>query len=174
MDSEWVERLYNEQAVNLVRYLRAHTDNLQDAEDLMQDTFLSVDKHKAEFDSSRCDEVAWLYIIAKRKLISWYRTQKPCVSLDIDKNDDDEQGWRFAPEPSVNPVEEAVKLMADREEVAEALEVLDERSRQVVVLKYFEDMNDEQIANQLELSISNVRVIRNRALIKMREKCNDR
>jgi len=167
MDSAWVEKLYNEQAGNLVRYLKSHTGNLQDAEDLMQDTFLSVDKYKAEFDATRCDEVAWLYIIAKRKLISWYRLKKPNYSFDAEVETED-GAFRPFEEPSVSPVDAAVELMALREQVADALEVLDERSRQVVVLKYFEDMNDDEIATQLDISVSNVRVIRSRAMLKMR------
>ena len=173
MDSAWVEKLYYEQAGNLLRYLKAHTGNLQDAEDLMQDTFLSVDKHKAEFDPSRCDEAAWLYIIAKRKLISWYRLKKPNCSLDAEMDSED-GSFRPFDEPSVSPIDAAVELMTMREDVADALELLDERSRQVVVLKYFDDMNDEEIAAQLDISVSNVRVIRNRAMLRMRGNINGR
>jgi len=173
MDSAWVEKLYNEQSGNLVRYLKGHTGSQQDAEDIMQDTFLSVDKHKAEFDAARCDEVAWLYIIAKRKLISWYRSRKQDYSLD-ESPDEADGAFRVFEEPSVSPVDAAVRLMEMREQVAEALSVLDERSRQVVVLKYFNDMNDEEIAARLDTSVSNVRVIRNRAMLKMRGSINDR
>ena len=164
MSREWVEELYNKYYMTVFRYLLRHIDSREDAEDIMQETFLSIDRHKAEFDPSRCDELAWIYIIAKRKLYSYYRSRK--ISRSIDDMEDYEQ-------PSCNYVEEAMEMMSIRNRVAGLLELLDERSRQVVVLKYFDGLEDKNIAEILNITPVNVRVIRNRAMARMRDNDNE-
>ena len=76
MDSTWVEHLIEAYSSDLMKYLQGHVRSREDAEDLLQDVFMSVYEHCGEFDASRCNEQAWLYIIAKRKLVSYYRANK--------------------------------------------------------------------------------------------------
>ena len=73
MDEQWIEHLMLEYSAALLKYLMHHTSSREDAEDILQEVFLSCHRHAAEFDPSRCNEQAWLYIIAKRKLISYYK-----------------------------------------------------------------------------------------------------
>lgn len=53
--------------------------------------------------------------------------------------------------------------------IAEILEVLDDRSREILNLTYFEGFSAPQIAQQLNLKTSHVRVLRFRALELLRE-----
>jgi len=164
MNEAWVTELYNRNAPKLLRYLYSHTNNMSDAEDILQDTFVSIFKHAENFDPERCNEEAWIYIIAKRKLISYYRAKKDQTSLD---EMEDFQLLELSEEA------EASRLMERRELVAEALATLDERSREVVVLTYFDDLDDGAIAERIGVSEGNVRVIRSRALMKMRSAALD-
>jgi RNA polymerase sigma factor (sigma-70 family) len=60
-------------------------------------------------------------------------------------------------------------LMACRQAVAQALSKLDERSRNVIVLRYIKGLSPDETAKLLNLSSGNVRVIQSRALDKMKK-----
>ena len=158
MDEQWIEHLADEYSSSLLRYLMHHTDSREDAEDLLQEVLLSCHKHAAEFDPERCNEQAWLYIIAKRKLVSYYRAKKDQVSLD-------------AMEPDLTPgrddMAKAVNVMACRQTLAQALSRLDERSREIIILRYLKGLSPEETAKRLGLSAGNVRIIQSRTLAKM-------
>ena len=61
----------------------------------------------------------------------------------------------------------AVHLMHCREVAAEVIKTLDERSRQIILLRFFEEKSHEEIADLLDLTTGNVRVIQSRALKQM-------
>lgn len=65
---------------------------------------------------------------------------------------------------------EAPKTLAlDEDKLAACLQALAERERTVVVLMFFADKPGDEVAKELELSAGNVRVIRHRALTRLRE-----
>ena len=158
MDSSWVEHLINEYSSALLRYIRQHTTNAEDAEDILQDVFISVYEHASEFDETKCNEQAWLYIIAKRKLIDYYRKKKGERSLD------EMEDWEI---PGDDSMAKATNIISARQSIANALAQLDERSRAIVIHKYFDGMSAEEIAAKMNLSIANVRTILSRALDSM-------
>jgi RNA polymerase sigma-70 factor (ECF subfamily) len=69
--------------------------------------------------------------------------------------------------PEAVDVPEPLSLDADR--LAACLQALAERERTVVVLTFFADKSGDELANELGLSAGNVRVIRHRALARLRE-----
>ena len=161
MDEQWVERLVEENRSALLAYFRRHLSGREDAEDLLQEVFLSCYRHRESFDPARCSEKAWLYVIAKNRLRQYYRDTKQTVSLD-------EMSENGA-EPADSAAQEAAGLMECRDAVARLLLTLDERSRTVLVLRYFEGLDSQQVAERMGLSPVNVRVIQSRALNALRE-----
>ena len=160
MKDQWITRLMQEHSDNLLRFLLSHTNNREDAEDLMQDVFTSCYKAQDRFDSTKCSEVAWLFIIAKNRLKNYYRDKKNNVSLDaIDVEQKDEKDY----------VAQAVHLMHCREVAAEAIKKLDERSQKIIMLRFFEEKSHDEIAQIMNLTTGNVRVIQSRALKQMEE-----
>ena len=61
----------------------------------------------------------------------------------------------------------------DTDKLAACLEALAERERTVVVLTFFADRSGDEVATELGLTAGNVRVIRHRALVRLRA-CMDR
>lgn len=158
MDGQWVEHLISEYSSGLLKYLVSHCHSHEDAEDILQDVFISVYEHCEEFDPVKCNEQAWLYIIAKRKLVSYYRKYKMQDSID------EMEDYQL---PGEDPMAEAANVMACRQAVARGLMKLDERSRDVVVLRYFEEKSYSEIAQIVGITESNARVICSRALTEM-------
>ncbi len=73
---------------------------------------------------------------------------------------------RFGPE--LAPTTPAASVPVDLERLGRCLERLKERERSVVVLSFYEEAGSEQIATELGLSPGNVRVVRHRALERLR------
>jgi RNA polymerase sigma-70 factor (ECF subfamily) len=66
-------------------------------------------------------------------------------------------------------VEMPEPLPLERDKLAACLQALAERDRTVVALTFFADKSGDEVAKELELSPGNVRVIRHRALARLRE-----
>ena len=66
-------------------------------------------------------------------------------------------------------VEVSEPFMLDADKLAVCLQALAERERTVVVLTFFADRPGNEVAKELGLSAGNVRVIRHRALLRLRE-----
>ena len=158
MKEQWITRLMQEHSESLLRFLSTHTDNREDAEDLMQEIFTSCYKAQDRYDSSKCSEVAWLFVIAKNRLKNYYRDKKTSTSLDaieIEQRD------------PTDYMGKAVHLMYCRNVAAEVIKTLDKRSQQIIILRFFEEKSHEEIADILNLTTGNVRVIQSRALKQM-------
>ena len=160
MNEQWTTHLIQEYSDGLLRYLSMHTDCKEDAEDLMQDVFASCYKARDSFDSSRCSEQAWVFVLAKNRLKNYYRDKKANISLD---------SFEYEKEDPVDYMTQAVNTMRCREIAAEVIKTLDERARKIIILRFFEEKSHEEIGEILGLSTGNVRVIQGRALKKMEE-----
>jgi RNA polymerase sigma-70 factor, ECF subfamily len=64
---------------------------------------------------------------------------------------------------------EAPEPFLDGDRLAQCLQALAERERSVVTLSFFADKDGDEVASDLGLSAGNVRVIRHRALTKLRQ-----
>lgn len=161
MDNQWVEHLVQNNRSVLLAFLQRHVANREDAEDLLQDVFMACYRHKDSFDPARCSETAWLYVIAKNRLKQYYRDQKPVSSLEeLADNGQEPADWS---------AQEAANLMECRDLVAKLLLTLDERSRTVLILRFFQELDSQQIAQRMGLSPVNVRVIQSRAISSLRQ-----
>ena len=161
MDDQWVEQLFCSNRNALLGFLLRHAASLEDAEDLLQDVFMACCRHKDDFDPTRCSETAWLYVIAKNRLKQYYRDQKPVSSLEeLAENGQELPDWSSR---------EAAEVMQCRDLVAKLLLTLDERSRTVLILRYFQQLDSQQIAQRMGLSPVNVRVIQSRAIASLRQ-----
>lgn len=70
---------------------------------------------------------------------------------------------------STGPVAAAEPETLGAERVAECLQTLGERERSVVVLSFYGDLSSSQVAKELGLSAVNARVIRHRAVERLRQ-----
>lgn len=137
------DRLYNV----LVRF----TGSPEDARDITQDALVQA---LVKLDRFRRDSAffTWLYRIALNRAVSVGRKRRERVSLDGLH----EQG---APEPrSGGPRPEASALECERAElVHKALAELAEEHRQVLVLREFDGLDYQQIAEIVETAVGTVR-----------------
>ena len=159
------EEAYRENYLPVYNYIHKHITNEADAEDLTANVFVMAYKAWDRYDPERCPVRAWFYIIASNLLKNFYRDQEKHKE---DRSLDSEDSLP-SDEPGDDSFAEAQRIMALREVIAEAVEILDEREKQIIINKFFHDMTNAELSKALMISEGNVRVISTRALKKMKK-----
>ena len=124
------------------------------AEDAIQEIFLRLWQHAAQFDSRRGTFAAWFTAIARHHLVHELRREGMRRRMDAAT----ELGDVLAAAPSPEPLpDEAAFEREDAAALRRALRLLPEEQRQVVVLAYFTGLSQSQIADQLALPLGTVK-----------------
>jgi RNA polymerase sigma-70 factor (ECF subfamily) len=152
----------------LMRYLLYLTGNREMAEDLFQEVWMRVLVRGAQYNGNARFET-WLFTIA-RNLVIDQRRKRTMSSLDelVEGASEDDRAMSFeiaADEPT--PFDHFSR-MENRERIAAALLQLDTLHREVLVLRFHEELSLEEIAKVTQAHLSTVksRLYRGLAMIK--------
>lgn len=144
--------------------------NEADAEDVVQETFLSAFKGIDQFDG-RAELRTWLYRIAHNVALMRLRRAKMGL-VSIDEASDPEDGapvpqvlfdWCCLPEPEMDKAEV-------RAELEQALHEMPEKLRAVFVMREVEGLSTQAAAEALEVSAEVVKTRLRRARLWLRER----
>jgi len=153
-DSELLDHLIELYQHRLLRYLLFLTGKREVAEDLFQETWMRVLLRGAQYNGkARFD--TWLFTIARNLVIDLSR-KRTMASLD-EMSDTSEDGRAFeiaAEGPS--PLEQ-FQIRENRAEVAQVLLKLEANYREVLVLRFHEEMSLEEIASVTRAPLSTVK-----------------
>lgn len=153
-------KLYLKYLDAIFRYLYFRLNQNEElAEDLCETVFLKALKHLPDFDENKGTFKAWLYAVARNSVNDYYR-QKPTVSLS--QNPD-----LIADGP--NREENLLQEKEDQNDLKEALNLLTDEQKQVLTLKYIEEMPYEEIAKILNKREDAVRAVSHRALKRLKK-----
>ncbi len=162
MDREF-ETYYNKYYLTVYGYFVKKIHMVEEAEDLTMDVFLKCWNKFSEFDKNKASFGTWLFVIANNRLKNYYRDRKDIIVAD------DTTLKLIAEEGSEDELLDVEYYHSMRRYIAKALELLPESQRQVIVLKYYKGLNANEIAERLELSPGNVRVLLSRGIARMRK-----
>jgi RNA polymerase sigma-70 factor (ECF subfamily) len=124
------------------------------AEDATQETFLRVFQHLNRYDQKR-PFATWLLSIAAHYCIDRLRRRKFAM-FSIDEEDDDGASFELPDPDSPQPENESVKKET-RERVYALLQELDATDRAAVIMRYWYDYSEAEIAESLRLTVSAVK-----------------
>jgi RNA polymerase sigma-70 factor (ECF subfamily) len=144
--------------------------NPQDAEDVLQNTFLSALTHLSGFEG-RSSISTWLYRIAANEALMLIRKKKPEMNLDDaegDGNDEDLKPTQIV-DWSARPEDELLSGEA-RKVLDEAVQTLPESMRIVFHLRDVEGLSIKETADALNLTETNVKTRLLRARMYLRER----
>jgi len=150
-DSDAFRVLVERHGRSLFRLAFRMTGNEQDAEDVVQESFLRAYKQLARFDD-RASFGTWLYRIAANCSLDLLRSRKR-------RSEHQEQAADAGPEvedavvslPSADPSPERLALSGEvRERLTEAMNDLSATERTAFVLRHFEGMCVEDVSRVLE------------------------
>lgn len=141
----------------------------QDAEDVLQNTFLSALTHLPKFEG-RSSLSTWLYRIAANEALMLIRKKKPEVNLDdvqAGENDEDLLPTQFV-DWSALPEDELLSGEG-KKALDSAIETLPESMRIVFLLRDVEGLSIKETADALNLTETNVKTRLLRARMLLRE-----
>ena len=152
----------------LLRYLLYLSGNREQAEDLFQEVWMRVLVRGAQFNGQARFET-WLFTIARNLLID-QRRKRTMSSLDelIDGKGDDDRPMAFEiTDGEPTPFDHFANL-EDCKRIAGAMLELDTLHREVLVLRFHEELSLEEIAKVTRAPLSTVksRLYRGMAMIK--------
>src|ERR1700735_2014248 len=154
----------------LLRYLLYLTSNREMAEDLFQEVWMRVLVRGAQFNGqARFD--TWLFTIA-RNLVIDQRRKRTMSSLDelFEGGSEDDRPMTFEIADGEPTPFDSFSNLEDRERIATAMMQLDTLHREVLVLRFHEELSLEEIAKVTRAPLSTVksRLYRGLAMIKPR------
>ena len=154
--------LFNRFAPRVKSYLTRLGASAAAAEELAQETMLSVWRKAAQFDPARAGASTWIFTIARNLRIDALRKERP-QPLEEDPTD-------VAPEPAAD----AVVFAAERDvRVRAALKVLSPEQAEVIELSFFTEAAHSEIAERLGLPLGTVKSRLRLAMTRLRSLLED-
>src|SRR6266536_1357997 len=151
--------LYDHYVERVYRYLYFRTGRHPEAEDLTEQVFLKAWEAIGRYRWQGRPFLAWLYRLAHNAHIDHVRSQRPTTSLTNDERPLD----LASPSASVE-----LGRALDAEVIAGALAELTIEQQQVIVMKFIEGLDNEQIAQLMDKREGAIRALQMRALMSMR------
>ncbi len=164
-DPELLDQLIEQYQFRLFRYLLYLTSNRERAEDFFQETWIRVLERGHQYDGKFKFE-AWLFTIARNLVIDWQR-QRKVQSLDALTDPAQEQPLQIADSRQASPLNAAISDEQDSA-IRASLEQISLIYREVVVLRFHEELQIDEIAAVMRLPISTVKTRLYRGLEAMR------
>lgn len=151
-----IDEIYAQYYDKVLGYINRKIGNLTVAEDLCSDVFLKVVEKLDTFDETKASLSTWLYTIARNRVTDYFRTRRVF----------DEVPETLSAEGSV---EDSLLNSELLETLAAALEDMEERQRDIIILRYYSGLSLKEIAERLRISYAYVKVLQNKALASLRK-----
>lgn len=149
---------YHAHLKSIFRYIYYRTGQEKtDAEELTQEVFMRTWAYLNHHERSIEDIRAFLFQVARHVIADRWRKHKPSIALDEMK-------------PSEEPrVEHRSDAAVDMIIIEQYLLLLSEKHREVLTLRFINDMTTEETGKVLGMTANHVAVLTNRALNKLRK-----
>ncbi len=152
--------IYEIFAERIYRYIYLKVSNKEIAEDLTQQVFIKAWEAIGDFKFKNNPFSSWLYSIARNSVTDFYRKKKPDFSLDeeikIDLFDEKDLNEELINKEEVdNILKKIYQLPSDQKEL--------------LILRFVEDLSYEEIAKIMNKTPLNLRVIQHRALNRLKK-----
>ena len=135
------EALLAENRHAVERYVRYRVHSAADAEDILQETYITAFRRFDRLRSKACFK-AWLTTIARHKCTDYYRKHRDVMNLEDLAETELVQSRFGLTEPS---------------DVMDTIDGLEGNDRQILILYYFEEMKQSDIAHRLDIPLGTVK-----------------
>lgn len=154
-DEAAFERLYGEFANRAYRYVYGRTGQADLAEDITAEVFAGLVDGLQTYRVPDQDVLprftGWFYRVVHNRMVDWLRKQR--------REEELEEGTAVGA-----AVSRSLERTLLREELGQALTQLTEEQRQVIVLRFYEELSLAEVAELMEKSVEAVKGLQKRAL----------
>ncbi len=157
----------------IANFIGASVRNSSDAADLTQETFLRAYAHLGSFNPSLGKFSTWLYHIARNVVRTHLGKQQRRPATQEMPEDQTLENFIADSSRDSDPAEGILRSEAERE-LRAALAELPERTRTVLALRYFDNLEYHAIAGALGLSLGNVKTLIHRGKIALAQRMRNR
>ena len=157
----------------IANFIGAGVRSPSDVADLTQETFLRAYAHLGTFNPELGRFSTWLYHIARNVVRTFLgRSQRRPVPAELGEERTLENMLADV-SADADPIGGVLRAEAESE-VRAALADLPERTRTVLALRYYDNMDYQSIATQMGLSLGNVKTLIHRGKLALAQKFRDR
>jgi RNA polymerase sigma-70 factor (ECF subfamily) len=158
-DSQHFAILVDRYVPKLTHYIRRRSSATpHDIDDLLQNIFIKVWRNINEYDTSLLFS-SWIYRIAHNEMIDWYRREKRRATLSLDDDAQSIVSKLFTEEDLVT----RYSTEEQKQHIVKTLNKLDEKYKEILLLRFFDDKSYEEIGDILKIPPGTVAVRINRA-----------
>lgn len=166
-DKNRLEYIFDTYYDKVYAFLYFRVRNTALAEDLASQTFLKVAENHNSYNPEKGAMSTWIFTIALNRLRSNYRACKSGETIDLEDMENLHADTNVETEIETNETKAALLRLLDD---------LNERQRSIVTLKYYGEFSNKEIGGILNISVTNVSTILNRAIKKLKsmlEQCDE-
>jgi RNA polymerase sigma-70 factor (ECF subfamily) len=166
-DPETLDDLIDRHQHRLMRYLIHLTRRREAAEEVFQETWLRVLERGRQYDG-RASFATWLFTIARNLVIDHARKKKALSLEDLGESARPGPAWEMAHTSQDSPFDAAAGR-EQAEHLGSAVLQLPAVYREVMVLRFQEDLKLEEIARVVDAPLSTVKARLYRGLAALRD-----
>lgn len=158
-DAGVISELYERYHQGIFRYLYYCVGDLQTAEDLTSDVFVRMLRSIQHYEVKQASFDAWIFQIARNLAIDHHRRKKQQNHLHLEDV--------HLQEPSLDNIHNDSRL--DSQILMQALNQLNDAQRDVIILRFINQVPLSQAANLLRKSEDSVKALQRRGLAALRQ-----
>lgn len=152
---EFKAKIYSDYHKKVLSYLTGKVNDSYLAEDICSDVFLKVYEKLDSFDETKASVSTWIFTITRNTLTDYFRTRRVFDEIPEEL-------------PTDSDIEEAYCQNEMLDSLADALEGLPERERDLIILHYYSGKTLKEVAEYLDISYAYVKILHNKALASMK------
>jgi RNA polymerase sigma factor (sigma-70 family) len=160
-DRAALRMVYQDTSAKLFGVCLRILNDRSEAEDLLQDVYVTVWRKAASFDPGRASPITWLVAIARNRAIDRLRSgamrrrMEPIDAADV------------VSDPSL-PAIERIELSQQHERLARCLEELDSRHSAAIRAAFLDGATYEELATRMSVPLGTMKSWIRRGLLKLR------
>lgn len=150
--------LYDKHIRKIYDFIYFKTYHKETAEDLASQTFLKAAENYEKFDSHKGTFSAWLYKIARNTVIDYYRTHKVEANIEdiFDLSQEDDVLGDFDRKENLQKVKAHLSKLSPEQ-------------REIIIMRVWQEMSYEEIAEVLGKSQESCRMMFSRTLVRLKQ-----
>lgn len=160
------ENVYQNEVDRIFRFVFMRVSSREEAIDITEEVFYKLWQQMTEGREIE-NPLAFLFAIARNKIIDWYRKKKSLSLESILSKDEDEETELQIMDPEAQT---EINISTEASWIIKALKEMDRKDTEIIELRFLQGLQPQEISQILNTSANSVSIRITRALEKLREK----